>query len=74
MLDVYVIYDHPRDYPNDYVARRFEMDKITNDVFTDPSLEIVRAWVRKRIWKTGMGAFRLSRAAIDDPCIIETWI
>jgi hypothetical protein len=67
-LSMWTIYDHPRDYPHSYVARRFELDKPTGDFTLSPDLEWLRAQFIAR------GLICLPRDAADDPVIVETWI
>jgi len=68
-LDLWTIYRNPRDYPNQYVARRFELDKPTADVLVAPSL----ARIRMLVGLEGVDAC-IPRAPADDPCIVEVWI
>lgn len=72
-LSIWTVYDHPLDYRDKFVARRFEADKPTRDVFAHESLEHVRAWVRKEGAKRGVFPVRVPRSGSDDPVIIESW-
>lgn len=71
-LTAYTIYDHPSDFPNSFVVRRFvvrgpdpEPDALPYAV--GPTL----AAVRRRL---PPGLYRLRRSAADEPQIVETWI
>ncbi len=70
-MDCWVIYDHPKDYPSCYVARRWEMklgeNVPTNEAYLSSSIETLREVV-------GHGRVRFARAADDDPVIVETWL
>ena len=70
-LPIWTIFDHPRDYPNAFVARRFDVTRkgieITADVILAASLEELRGMLP-------MGLTRLERSPGDDPNIIESWI
>jgi hypothetical protein len=63
VLSVWAIFDHPRDFPDSYVARRFECDAPTGDA-VGGDLDALR--------------HALERAGLvyteeDDPVIVETW-
>lgn len=68
VFSLWTIYDHPRDYPNSYVARRFENDRPTADHMVSPDIESLREQMRQR------GLALLSRDQADDPSIVETWL
>lgn len=67
-LSIWVVYDHPRDYPNCYVARCFIGEKATDSVMICPSLE------RLQDELAGMGLVKMMPMPGDDPVIIETWL
>lgn len=67
-IDCWVIYDHPKDYPDHFVARRFMHDRPTPDIRLSESLEELRLWMRKR------RLMCFHRAIEDDPKIVETWL
>ena len=58
------IYDHPKDYPDQYAARKFMLDQPTDEVFADADLEKVRDWARTRF---GYMPHKLNRSEADDP-------
>ena len=71
-LTIWVIYEHPRDYPEGYVLRaQFAMDDGT--VQSD---EVV--WVADHPDKlraiVPLGLVRMERSPGDNPVILETWI
>jgi hypothetical protein len=70
-LKNYVVYQHPRDYPNDYVMRVFEVTSAgatpTDEVVVSPSLKLVRQSIPP-------GCICISRSIGDDPVILETWL
>ncbi len=71
-LSIWTVYDHPRDYPGSWVARRFEVSRdggvvMTSDMFLADSLEEVQALLPP-------GLIRFARSPFDDPKIAETWI
>ena len=61
-----VIYDHPKDYDNSFVARLFDIDKPTNVVIISDSLEKLRSKIPK-------GMVKFERAKEDDKSIIESY-
>jgi hypothetical protein len=67
-LSIWTIYDHPTDYPDCFVARRFVYDKPTNDIVTSNNLEYLRAIMIKS------GLICFLRSPDDDPIIIESWL
>lgn len=71
VLVMWTVYDHPRDYPTKFVARRSEIRGgvayMTNDMFVADSLDELRAWLPP-------GMSRMSRFPADDPVIVEVWL
>jgi hypothetical protein len=71
-LSMWVVYDHPRDYPSAaFAARRWEIVRggiiVTADMFTADTLEEVRALLPS-------GLHRMPRLAHDDVAILEVWL
>jgi hypothetical protein len=70
-LSMWTVYDHPADYPNDFVARRSEIGDhgicITRDMFVAPTLAELRALLPP-------GLYRMPRAPHDDLMILEVWL
>jgi hypothetical protein len=74
-LVFYAIYEHPRDYPHSFVARRWrlvdgakEPDRLP--LVVGPTLEAVR----EVLHCSAFGLTRLERDPYDDPVIVEVWI
>lgn len=68
---LYVIYDHPRDFPEEYVCRRWELDQLLDEGL-DPflhstSLEEIRRQLPPDLVK-------IRPWGHDDPVILEIWI
>lgn len=68
----WVIYDHPRDHPTMFVARKWWIDaggpKPTTDMMLSENVKDLRnAMIH-------MGLTCLHRAPNDDPAILEVWI
>jgi len=70
-LVMWTIYDSPKDFPGQFVARRFDIFAgnavATAEVRTAPTIEMLRRDFRK------MGLFQQPRHAGDDPVIVEVW-
>lgn len=74
-LPVYTIYDHPADYPDEYVARTFlvtpdSSPQATNETFASTDLDMVRRWVQH----IAPGSVRLDRSEEDHPTVLESWL
>lgn len=72
LLSLWTVYDHPRDYPHGYIARRWEIERTgpeaTDDVLHAHDLESIREHLRN------LGLTCLARHAEDEPQIVETWL
>lgn len=66
-MNTWIIYDHPRDFPDDFVARRFGTGIPTDDVIVGP-LEALREHLEN------LGLVRIARHPTDDAVIVETWL
>ncbi len=66
----YVIYDRPKDFPNNYVVRRYTFFpgwvEIGEYLLAD-SLEEARRFIPQE-------SIPIGRDPTDDPVIVETWI
>jgi hypothetical protein len=69
---MWTVYDHPTDYPNNFVARKFLIgpNQVIPqlDTMICPDVEMIRDRLR------AMGLVKLMRSDGDDPVIMETWI
>jgi hypothetical protein len=70
-MHLWVIYDHPRDFPDRFVARKHHVvpgaSGPTLEILTADTLDDLRA-------KLPAGLVLLSRHPMDDPVIVETWL
>lgn len=70
-MSQWVVYERPRDYPNKFVLRRWDIRAgsmiATDDLQTADSLAAIRKAVPA-------GLYRLKRFEEDDPCIVEVWL
>lgn len=67
-LPIWVVYDHPADYPNCYVARLFAGEQPTANVMICPDLEKLQNEL------INMGLVKMMPMPGDDPVILETWL
>jgi hypothetical protein len=71
MLDMYVVYDHPTDFPNHFVVRHWIIGagraKPTDRCVIGKTLDEVR---------TAIPAYcvRLERSPEDEPQVLESWV
>jgi hypothetical protein len=70
-LEVYTIYDHPSDYPNHFVVRKWLIrgDKPipTDWIRASKSLKVVRKYIP-------FDRVRIERSIEDNRYILESWI
>lgn len=70
VLSMWHVYDRPKDYPTQYVARRWEVlnePSATTDIFVADTLDGLRNLLPQ-------GLYRLPASPGDDPVILETWV
>lgn len=70
---MWTVYDRPRDYPDKFVARRFDIGKGTvqpsDSIIVAPDLETLRNMLEFEMHLTC-----LARSPEDEPQIVETWL
>jgi hypothetical protein len=70
---VWTIYDHPSDFPEHFVARRWEIGpgevRPTGSFIQASELEVLRTMLL-----TELGLTPIPRSPGDDPVIVETWM
>ena len=69
-VEVWTVYDHPIDYPDKIVARKFLNDRPTQEIMIGDTIEDVR----KQLITRYPYLTRLEPDATDDIVILETWI
>lgn len=67
VLSIWVVYDHPSDFPGGFIARLHKNDQPTGQVLTHATLNGLR-----RLLPHGLVC--LHRAPGDDPVIVECWL
>lgn len=68
---MWVVYDHPTDYPFGYLARRWRVGSESAEATDERVVGISLAAVRAQL---PVGLVRLARAPEDDPVVVETWL
>jgi len=73
ILSLWTVYDHPKDMPDVYVARRSEVlrggkTRMTEEAMACTSLDPIREEMMRR------GLICMTRAPTDDPVIVEVWL
>ena len=72
LLDIWTVYERPADMPDSYVARRFEVSRqgavATDEVVVADTLEEIRDRLAAK------GLCPVSRAEMDPPQVVETWL
>lgn len=69
-LTIWTIYDHPRDYPDKFVARPTYVGQRTSIGRTVLQADTLAA-LRELL---PLGLVRMPRLPEDDPVIVETWM
>jgi hypothetical protein len=71
-LSIWVVYDHPLDYPSEFVARRHEVtakgSRPTPEAMASHNIDLLRDEL------AGRGLTMIPRMDGDDPNIMETWL
>ena len=67
-LAIWVVYDHPSNWPDWYVARCWKGETPTGDMMLNRDLDDLRDALEQK------GLVHLDRMEGDDPVILETWI
>lgn len=77
-LSIWTLYDHPADFPGEWVARRWVIAKgvysHTDDMVADADLNVVRRHVFADLERRGMSPVYLPRSPGDDPVIKGVWL
>jgi hypothetical protein len=71
-LPMWVVYDHPSDYPEHYVARQhivgIDGEEPTDRMMASFTLDSIRTEL------ADLGLICVTRSEGDDPVIVETWL
>lgn len=67
-IEIWTMYDHPADYPNSFIARKFINAQPTNEVIVGQSVKEIRDILATKDLR------HFGRSPDDDSIIIENWI
>ena len=67
-MQLFVVYDHSKDYPSEFVVREFYNETPKEIVLRSKRLDVIRYSLLSR------GLVKLERFPEDDPKILEIWI
>lgn len=78
-LSVYVIYDHPRDLPDWFVVRPWDVvdgkaRMRTGKLRGEPVAGLFRQLDDARAYCEQFGLTKMARSPDDDPTVVETWL
>lgn len=68
MTHFWTVYDHPTDFPDCFVARRFIYSRATEEYMSSNDLDLLRRMLSDK------GLMRFPRDTADDPNIVEVWL
>ena len=71
MLEIWTVYEHPRDYPNNFVARKFLFDKPTDEILICDNLDVLRKAIQRA---SPIILTRIDRSPDDNPVVVESWL
>lgn len=78
MLEIWTIYDHPRDFPDNFVARKFLNDMPTDEILVASNLLEIRELIQNLSSESAIPiaspSCRIARSPEDDPNIVESWL
>jgi hypothetical protein len=71
-MSIWTVYDHPTDFPNNYVAREWIIEngkeRPGTNIIIAPDIERLREVLRRGLFHP------IPRSENDDPVIVESWI
>lgn len=70
-LIIWTIYFSPSDFPDEYVARMFEFDQPTKNIFHGAGVMSLRALIQNC---SDHELYKIPRSENDHPSVIESWI
>jgi hypothetical protein len=73
-IQIYVIYDHPKDYPDHYVVRRWYVMRDDNSLYAEISPTAVCTTRKEARLAIPAGCYPVDAPAEYDPVIIERWM
>jgi hypothetical protein len=74
VLEMFVVYERPRDYPDKFVLRRWWIGKVPGEPTPDPEWFYLADTLDEIRDHVPTHCVRLERDANDEPQIVEVWI
>lgn len=74
VLSMWVVYEHPTDYPEKYIARRWEIDGSTPDGTRTDEVIIADKLDRLQFSMSQKGIKWIPRVPGDEPHIVGVWL
>lgn len=71
-LEMWTVYDHPRDFPEYFVARKFLVEG--GQPRSTPQAVVCKQLAPLREWLAVRGLVPLARNDGDDSVIVESWV
>ena len=71
-LTIWTIFDKPKDFPEGYIARRFEVSEGGRTLATRDTLTGKLEDIRMALEKAGL--MKMAREDGDEPQIVENWV
>lgn len=71
VLQIWTIFFSPRDFPDEWVARKFIFGAPTKDIIRAESLDELRKLIQKN---SDYERVKIPRSENDHPSVIESWI
>lgn len=72
IMEQWVVYDHPKDWPQYFVARKWIIRRDgyapTDEVMMHPDLDTLRGFL------VDQGLVMLTRSPEDEPVVLEVWL
>ena len=72
-LEIWTVYDHPDDFPDLFVARKYEIERGGKPVATDAVMKATSLKDLRMILETWQ-LVPVPRQENDDPKIVESWM
>lgn len=70
-MDMYTIYEHPRDFPNGFVVRRWTVTGAPEPVRGEATYHASIGEARRAV---PQGLTLIPRSPDDDPKVLESWL
>ena len=73
-LSMWTVYDHPKDHPDHFIARRWDIGIGRGQPTSETILSEDLGELRDRLIERYPDLYCIPRQEDDDPVIVETWL